>query len=220
MAAPEGTPSSGVIVIMEAYGVTDHIKEVCERLAGAGHLAVAPHFFHRSGDAVIAYDDKDAVWPPINALKYEELVDDIAGAISYFEGQGISQDHVGVIGFCLGGSVSFIAAARFALGAAVTFYGGGISEARFTLPALLDLVPELQSPWLGQFGDNDPSIPVDDVEKLRAAVSATAVETEIVRYPDAGHGFHCDARPEAYHEESAKAAWQRAEAWLSQLQTA
>ena len=79
---------------------------------------------------------------------------------------------------------------------------------------MLDLAPGLQTPWLGLFGDQDQGIPVVDVERLREAVAAAGVPTEIVRYPGAGHGFHCDARPEAYHEPSAGDAWARTLAWF------
>jgi carboxymethylenebutenolidase len=77
-----------------------------------------------------------------------------------------------------------------------------------------DLAPSLQTPWLGLFGDEDKSIPVRDVELLREAVGSAGVPAEIVVYPGAGHGFHCDARPESYHEPSAKDAWPRTLAWF------
>jgi carboxymethylenebutenolidase len=82
------------------------------------------------------------------------------------------------------------------------------------MPALLDLVPDLRTPWLGLFGDADPSIPVEDVERVRDALNSGAdVDTSIVRYPEADHGFHCDAR-DAYHEASATDAWQHTLEWL------
>lgn len=95
----------------------------------------------------------------------------------------------------------------------MTFYGGGVSQGRFGMPPLVELAAELKTPWLGLFGDADQSIPVDDVEALRAAVAAAPVATEIVRYPDADHGFHCDARS-SYHEASAKDGWQRTLDWF------
>ena len=110
-----------------------------------------------------------------------------------------------VVGFCMGGSVSFFAAARWPLGAAASFYGGGLTEGRFGIPPLIDVAATLQTPWLGLFGDQDQSIRVDQVEALRTAVAKASVDTEIVRYSDAEHGFHCDAR-DSYHEASAKDA--------------
>ena len=86
----------------------------------------------------------------------------------------------------------FYAATLRASGAAVTFYGGGVAEGRFGLPSLLDQAPNLQTPWLGLFGDLDQGIPVADVEKLREATDTVKVPTEIVRYTDADHGFNCN----------------------------
>jgi len=110
--------------------------------------------------------------------------------------------------------VSFLTAARRALGAAVGFYGGGIVTQRFPqFPSLVDDASTLQTPWLGLFGDRDESIPVEDVEQLREALKSASVPTEIVRYADAGHGFHCDVR-DAYNETAAKDAWGRTLDWF------
>jgi carboxymethylenebutenolidase len=117
------------------------------------------------------------------------------------------------VGFCVGGTVAFIAAAARALGAAVTYYGGGIVEGRFGAPALVELASSLKTPWLGVYGDQDHGIPISDVERLRETLATVGVETKIMRYPDAGHGFHCDARG-AYHEPSAIDAWTRTLTWL------
>jgi carboxymethylenebutenolidase len=115
----------------------------------------------------------------------------------------------------MGGSIAFAAGCFWPLGAAVSFYGGGIAQSRFGFPPLFDLAPTLQSPWLGLFGDLDPSIPTNEVEGLRGAVANAGVETEIVRYAEANHGFHCDAR-DSYHEASAKDGWQRTLDFLDQ----
>jgi carboxymethylenebutenolidase len=116
----------------------------------------------------------------------------------------------------MGGTVAFFAATQWHLGAAVTFYGGGISQGRFGFPSLLDIAPELQTPWLGLYGDRDQGIPVDEVESLRRVVAKAPVPTEIVRYPQAVHGFNNNDRPDAYHEPSAKDAWARTLAWFGQ----
>jgi carboxymethylenebutenolidase len=114
----------------------------------------------------------------------------------------------------MGGSVVFLAVARRALGAGVTFYGGGVAEGRFGMPPLVDLAPGLKTPWLGLFGDEDQGIPVDQVEALRTAAATATVATEIVRYPEAGHGFHCDARPDSFHQSSAQDGWRRTIDWF------
>ncbi len=210
---PERTSRGAVIVVQEAFGITDHIKDVCQRFAGAGYRAVAPHVFHRSGDPVLGYDEMDKVIPHIMELKADDLLADLDATIAHLGKAGFEPARIGIVGFCMGGSVVFLASARRVLGAGVTFYGGGVSQGRFGMPPLLELAAELRTPWLGLFGDSDQSIPVDDVEALRAAVAAAPVAAEIVRYPDADHGFHCDARS-SYHEASAKDGWRRTLEWL------
>jgi carboxymethylenebutenolidase len=113
----------------------------------------------------------------------------------------------------MGGTVAFLAAVRRPLGAAVTFYGGGVTEGRFGMAPMVELAAHLQAPWLGLYGDADQGIPVDQVEELLAAVATAPVDAEIVRYPDAGHGFHCDMRAD-YHKDSAVDAWKRTLDWF------
>ena len=197
-AKPQGAPRGAVIVIQEAFGITAHIEDVCRRFAAEGYLAVAPHIFHRSGDPVIAYDDMQSVIPHVMALNPEDLIADLDAAMKHIEGAGFSPNQVAVVGFCMGGSVVMLAAVRNALGAAVSFYGGGVAQSRFGMPPLLDLAPALKTPWLGMFGDDDASIPVQEVEWLREAAANASVETQVIRYPGANHGFHCDAR-DSYH---------------------
>ena len=189
-AEPDGAARGAVLVLQEAFGVNDHIEDVTRRFAAAGYRAVAPHLFHRSGDPVLDYGNFEKVMPQMQALTE--------------------------VGFCMGGSVVFLAAVRRALGAGVTFYGGGVAEGRFGMPPLVDMAPDLQTPWLGLFGDEDQGIPVEQVEALRRAAATAKVTTEIVRYAGAGHGFHCDARPDSYHEKAAGDGWRRTLAWFAQ----
>lgn len=210
---PEGSPSTAVIVVQEAFGVTDHIADVAGRLAAAGHLALAPHLFHRTGDPALAYDDLPAIWPHFSALTADGIAADLDACLAHLAGQGIRPGAVGVVGFCMGGTVAFAEAARLPLGAAVTFYGGGVAEGRFGYPALVELAPGLRTPWLGLYGDRDTGIPAEQVEALRAAAATAPVPTDVVRY-DADHGFHCDARPAAYDAAAATDAWARCLGWL------
>jgi carboxymethylenebutenolidase len=214
VAEPAGPPSSAIVVIQEAFGVNDHIQDICRRFADEGYLAVAPHLFHRTGDPVIDYEDMQEVMGQIMALRADGIEADLDATLGHLAGLGVDAGRVGAVGFCLGGSISYLAAARYPLGAAVTFYGGGIGEGRFGIPPLVDLAGGLQAPWLGLFGDRDQTIRVDQVEALRVATSRASVPTEVVRYADADHGFHCDARA-SYHEASAKDAWQRTLDWLA-----
>ena|SRR5579875_765387 len=212
-AQPQGAARNAVIVIQEAFGVTGYIQDVCRRFAAAGYCAVAPHLFHRSGDPTIAYDQMQQVLPHVMRLDAEGLEADLDATLRHLTDTGFQPAQVAVVGFCMGGSVAFLAAARRSLGGAVTFYGGGIIEGRFGIPPLVDLAVQLKTPWLGLYGDLDQTIPVEQVESLRRAVEAVAVPCEIVRYAQAGHGFHCDARG-SYHEASARDAWQRTLRWL------
>jgi len=211
---PEGAPGGAVIVLQEAFGVNDHIEDVTRRFAAAGYRAVAPHLFHRSGDPALDYGNFEKIFPHMQALTEAGLLEDIDATLGHLAGAGFASATVGVVGFCMGGSVTFLAAARRRLGAAVTFYGGGVAEGRFGMPPLVEMARRLQTPWLGLFGDEDQGIPVDQVEALRAAAAKAPVATEIVRYAGAVHGFHCDARPDSYHEPSAHDAWQRTLDWF------
>lgn len=208
VAEPEGTPAGAVLLFQEAFGVNDHIRDVCDRFAAAGYTAVAPHLFHRSGDPELGYEDMTEVIPFIMQLQADEIEQDIEASLAHLADLGFDRDRVAAIGFCMGGSIAFAAACTWPLGAAVSFYGGGIAQSRFGYPPLFDLAPTLKTPWLGFFGDLDGTIPTDEVEGLRGAVANATPDAEIVRYPDADHGFHCDARS-SYHEASAKDAWKR-----------
>ncbi len=211
-------PARGaVVVIQEAFGVNDHIEDVCRRLAGEGYHAVAPHLFHRTGGGTVAYGDFANVIPHMRALDDDKLLDDVDAALDHLRATGWDDARIGIVGFCMGGRVTFLVASQRSLGAAVGFYGGGIVTARFPqFPPLIDGAPKLVTPWLGLFGDRDESIPVDDVEQLRAAVEQAPVPTEVVRYPDAGHGFFCDQR-DAYAPDAAADAWRRTLAWFERF---
>jgi carboxymethylenebutenolidase len=213
-ARPGGTPKGGVIVVQEAFGVNGHIEDVTRRFADAGWHALAPAFFHRQGSPVVAYDDVPAVMPIMGQLSAEGLAADLTAAVDQLGSAGIVPRNVGVVGFCMGGTVAFFAAALQPLGAAVTFYGGGIAQGRFGIPPFDELAPKLQTPWLGLFGDLDRGIPVEEVETLRAATDRLEVETAVVRYADADHGFHCDERPAVFNPQAAADGWARTLQWF------
>jgi carboxymethylenebutenolidase len=215
-ARPDGEPKGAVIVVQEAFGVNDHIEDVTRRAADAGYYAIAPEFFHRSGERCVApYGDFSKVLDFFKDISGDDaLLRDVDAVLDHLRAQGFAGTRVGTVGFCFGGRVTFLVALRHALGAAVGFYGGGIVTARFPqFPPLVDHVASLQTPWLGLFGDDDASIPVDDVEQLRTALKGAPVETEVVRYAQAGHGFHCDERPD-FRPDDAQDAWSRALAWF------
>jgi carboxymethylenebutenolidase len=217
-ARPDGRPRGGIVVVQEAFGLNAHIEDVTRRFADAGFLAVAPELFHRSDEpGPFAYDDFAAVLSAMGALSDELMLADVDAALAHLAEHDLPAVRAGIVGFCMGGRVSFLVAARRGLGAAVGFYGGGIVNARFPqFPALVGEAPTLRTPWLGLFGDRDGSIPVDDVEALRAALVDAPVDTDVVRYPDAEHGFFCDLRP-SYAPDAAADAWPRTLTWFERL---
>ena len=221
MATYEAIPGSterpkrgAVVVIQEAFGVNAHIEDVTRRFATAGYHAMAPHLFHRTGDPAFGYDDFSVVIEHMGALDDAAILSDIRAAVGHLQSDSWSPDQVGVVGFCMGGRASFLAAGSLELGAAVGFYGGAIVTPRSDrVGSLLHLIPNMRTPWLGLFGDEDQSIPVEDVERLRGELDQAPVETDVVRYPGAEHGFHCDARP-SYAPTAAADGWRRTLEWF------
>jgi carboxymethylenebutenolidase len=211
---PDTPPVGGVVVVQEAFGITPHIEDVCQRLADVGWLAVAPHVFHRTGDPVLPYDDFSQVAPHFQALTPEDILADVDSALAYIDDAGFPADTAGIVGFCMGGTVALTVAVERQVGAAVSFYGGGVVKGRFGFPALVDSAPRLRAPWLGLYGDRDKGIPVEDVERLREAATQAEVPTDVVRYAHAGHGFNRDGSPD--HVEAAAAdAWARTLDWFA-----
>ena len=216
-AVPAGDARGAIVVVQEAFGVNPHIEDVTRRVAAAGYHAVAPDFFHRSGPgSVVEYGKFEKVMEHFQNLSGDgSILVDVDAALEYLRGTGFTDGRTGMVGFCFGGRVTFLTALRRAIGASVGFYGGGIVTARAPqFPALAGDAESLQTPWLGLFGDQDASIPVDDVEQLRAALKTARVDTQIVRYAEAGHGFHCDQRPD-YRADDAADAWRRCLDWFA-----
>ena len=211
---PEGTPKGGVIVIMEAFGITEHIIDVAEQAAKAGYLAVIPGLFHRKGDVVVAYDDIPAAIEVMQTVTPESAAQDVDDAVDYLVSAGLTLKQIGIVGFCMGGTVTFHTAVRLPLGAAVTFYGGGVAAGRMGYESFIDEVGKLQTPWLGQFGEADRGIPVADLDVLRVEGEKLDKEIEIIVYPEAQHGFHRPGDSGVFHPESSAAAWERTIEWF------
>jgi carboxymethylenebutenolidase len=205
-----------IIVLQEAFGVNDHIRGVADMFADEGYLAVAPQLFHRDGSPEIPYDDFASAMPFMANLTKQGLTNDLNATTDFLATLGFHAQNIAAVGFCMGGTVSFFAATLGTVGAAASFYGGGVATGRFGLPPLVELAADLKAPWIGLYGDLDQSIPADQVEALREATNAVSVTTEIVRYPEGKHGFHCDARPDSYNEEAALDARGRALAFFAE----
>lgn len=213
-----GSPTSrrAVIVLQEAFGVNDHIRDVTERFGAHGFYAVAPELFHRAGSPELAYDQFPDAMAALGTLSAAGLTADLEASASYLVARGYPTASIGVVGYCMGGSVAFYAATLGIVGAAASFYGGGVATGRFGLSSLLELAPHLTCAWLGLYGDLDKGIPVEQVENLREATSANAQSTEIVRYADAEHGFHCDGRPAVFNAVAAADAAARTYAFFDE----
>src|SRR5689334_7868799 len=202
-------PAPAVLVIQEAFGLNDHIKDVTRRVAGEGYVALAPDLFHRGGKGRTAgYDQLPKALELMGALRDDEIVADVASAIAHLEKDpGVRRGRIGITGFCMGGRVSYLAACALPdeIAAAVPFYGGGIP---------IDRTPTLRAPVLAFFGDADPFIPLDSVEKLKAEAARLGKKVEIVVYPGAPHGFFCNER-DSYRPDAARDAWERTKAFFA-----
>jgi carboxymethylenebutenolidase len=200
-ADPGGAPKAAVVVIQEIFGVNHHIRAVCDRLAAEGYVAIAPSVFDRiEPDFQCGYSPDEIA----NARKFvahpdwAAMLRDTQAAIDAVKDVG----PVGIIGFCLGGSIAYAAATKLSgLTAAIGYYGGAI--VRFA-----DDKPKV--PTQLHFGEKDAGIPLTDVETIRTK----RPEVEIHVYPGAQHGFHCDERA-SYDKASADIAWPRSMAFLA-----
>jgi carboxymethylenebutenolidase len=210
---PDGVVRGGVIVVQEAYGVNAHIAAVTRKLAGQGYLAVAPHLYHRAGD--LTPDTFAAARPLLTGLTGDEMAGDLTAALEFLLGAGVDDDRIGIVGFCMGGTVALWAAATLPVAAAVTFYGAGITKPRWPgVPAGLESAASLRAPWLGLYGDADTSISTEEVEALRSTLGSSGVAAQIVRYPGAGHAFATDPASPHHVPEAAADAWNRALGWF------
>lgn len=192
-ASPEGTPLGGLVVVQEIFGVNSHIRSVADRFAAHGFQAIAPAMFdHVESGVELGYDEAGVKRGRELAAEvgFERSVAAVASAAEAIASAG----KVGVVGFCWGGTVAFLANTRLGL-PAVVYYGGR------TVPFLGE---RPKAPLLLHFGARDPIIPPADVEKHRAALP----QAEIHVYPDAGHGFNCDQRAD-YDAGSAALALER-----------
>ncbi len=202
VAMPEGTPKAALVIIQEIFGVNHHIRSVTDRFAREGYLAVAPALFDRYERGFeVGYEGEG--WQRGMAIaqkmNFEWAMADTLAAILYARDE--YKTEVGVVGFCLGGSIAWMAAAHMPVDAAVGYYGGYIAKFVAEQPKV---------PVLLHFGEQDDHIPMSDIEAVRAAHPDVPVYTYA-----AGHGFNCDERS-SYNEAAAKEAWQRTLAFLQE----
>lgn len=210
-------PFPVVLVVQEIFGVHEHIKDVCRRLAKEGYLAIAMEMFVRQGD-VSKLTSIDEIRPIVATVPDEQVMSDLDAAIAFARSEGKGDTaRLGITGFCWGGRIAWLYAAHNpALKAGVAWYGRlAGTPTKETPQHPLDVAAGLYAPVLGLYGGDDQGIPLDTVEDMRKRLSAAGKASEIVVYPDAPHAFHADYRP-SYREAPAKDGWQRMLKWFRQ----
>jgi carboxymethylenebutenolidase len=204
-ARPGGAGSyPGVIVVQEWWGLTDHIRSICNRLAHEGFVAVAPDLYKGKTTT-----DPNLAGAWMAELNKEDAMRILQGAIRLLqEKEPLYAEHIGVVGFCMGGSLALLLACRTAaLKAAIPFYGD--------LPDPVEQIRNIRCPVLFFAGGKDRWINTEKVEKLKEAFEQFGVSGEVRVYPDADHAFFNDTRPEVYNPSAAQDAWMRAIGLLS-----
>jgi carboxymethylenebutenolidase len=204
-----------VIVIMEAFGLNDHIKDVTERIAAEGYVAIAPDLYYRESPNVVGYDQLQAAIGLMQRLDYDNVVADLRSVITHLKAQSfVNGDHIGMTGFCMGGTITFLAACKFPadIQAAVTYYGGSIADDSPAAP--LNFAGDLQAPILCFFGEKDPYIPLSQVKTIEDTLRALGKSFEVKVYAGAEHGFFCDDRA-SYQPEAANDAWEKTKSWFA-----
>jgi carboxymethylenebutenolidase len=202
----------GVLVFMEIFGVNSHIREVTERVAREGYIALAPDFFHRTGPGVeYGYDETGMAGgiKLLTQLKADEIAADARAALSFLKRQNfVKGDRLGAMGFCVGGHVTYLTACETEIKAAASFYGGGIAgEKGFGgQPSTIGRTSKITGKILCLFGAKDAHIPLTQVDAIRAELEKQKRRHEVIVYPNADHGFFCDQRA-SYDKASAEDAW-------------
>ena len=198
LAEPKGKAKGGIVVVQEIFGVTNHIKRVADQFAAKGYKVVAPAMFDRvERNVTLAYSEIEKGRGYMQRLQWPNTLADVDAALS----EARSAGNVALVGYCWGGTVAHVAASALDLDAAVSYYGGGVAK-------MLDKKP--QCPIMYHYGDQDASIPLPDIEKIKKANPKSPLHV----YPGAGHGFNCDERG-SYSAKDAKVAFERSVDFLS-----
>ena len=197
----EGGKLPGLLVFQEAFGVNAHIRDVTERFAKQGYVAIAPELFHRTAHGFeCAYTDFPSCMPHMQALTPEGIITDAHAAFDWLQkNPRVLPNATASVGYCMGGRASFLANSGLPLKASISFYGGGIA-------GLLPRAAQLHAPMLFFWGGLDTHIPSDQVQSVIAAMKEAKKTFVNVEFSDADHGFFCDARA-SYKETAAKQAW-------------
>jgi carboxymethylenebutenolidase len=219
VAGPQGAYKRPVVIVVpEVWGLHEYIRDLCRRLAKDGYLAIAPDLFARAGDPAGLTEWAD-ILKIVATVSHTQAMGDIGSVLSMIERgdlRGADAQRIGITGFCWGGLITWMACAEFSqLKAGVAWYGRVAQPAApnpmFTdgRPFPVDVAAQLKAPVLGLYAEKDQSIPLSDIEKMRAALAAAGkTKSSIHVYPGTQHGFHADYR-EVYDEAAAKDGWSR-----------
>jgi carboxymethylenebutenolidase len=204
-----------VLVVQEIFGVHEHIKDICRRFAKLGHMAIAPALYARQGDTS-KLSTMEEIRPIVSKVPDAQVMSDLDATVAYAKKTGKGDTgKLGITGFCWGGRIVWLYAAHNPqLKAGVAWYGRLVGSATELQPKHpIDLAAQLKAPVLGLYGGKDQGIPLDTIEKMRAAIQAASGKSEIIVYPEAGHGFNADYRP-GYDKQAAQDGWRRLQEWF------
>jgi len=217
LARPENVESPpGVMLYIEAFGVNEHMRNVADRYARAGYAAIVPDIYH---GVTADYGDMDTALGALKKLDDAQIVKESAMALDALERAGVNS-RPATVGFCLGGRLAFLAGLELGerLSAAVSYYGGGIGaeKDRFGRPILIERAAEFAPPLLLHYGGQDGSIPPAEHGRIAAALSEAGKRYMMSVYPQAGHGFDCNAR-QSYDAEASAEAWALTQQFLERF---
>lgn len=207
-----------VLVVSEIFGVHEHIADVARRFAHLGYLAIAPELFVRQGDAQGYGEIARLMSEVIAKVPDAQVMGDLDACVAWAGANGGDTQRLGITGFCWGGRIVWLYAAHSAVPkAGVAWYGRLVGTSSALQPKHpIDLAAGLQAPVLGLYGGADTGIPLESVEKMKAALAAgskAARQSEFVVFPDAPHAFHADYRP-SFRQAAAEEGWKRCIAWF------
>jgi len=212
----QGGPFPVVLVVQEIFGVHEYVRDVCRRLAKEGYMAVSAQLYARQGDVSSMRDVQEIIAKVVSKVPDRQVMSDLDALVAYARASGHGDvARLGITGFCWGGRITWLYAAHsLGLMAGVAWYGRIVGTQNALTPQQpIDLAGELKAPVLGLYGASDHGIPVETVERMRAACKAARNTCDFVIYPDAGHAFHADYRP-SYRPEAARDGWARMLAWF------
>ncbi|MFQ6011162.1 MAG: dienelactone hydrolase family protein [Nitrososphaerales archaeon] len=213
----EGVPRAALILIHEIFGLDAHMKDVASRFAEEGYVALVPELFTPAGP--LSGEGFEAARERAQKMYDKDIVSQLEASHSYLASTSeTTGKKVGVVGWCWGGrSTMLYAFSKPAIDAAIVFYGRPINmqASERTPVSPIDIASNLPCPLLGIFGQEDQSIPLDQVKRLEDELRKTGQSIEIKTYPGAGHAFFNDTRPQVYREEAAKDAWVQTLAFYS-----